>query len=133
MEKINSIWVQRFSGSYDFLSNCIEMNPSTGLFDNDTGELVAWNMMMETGAAGNLHVDEKYRRKGFGQIVANMQMTKMMKERGCDIVGHVVHYNKASLNLVNKMGFQWIDNNSWIGVRPKPLQKVLPRVPLWGF
>lgn len=129
MEKVNSNWIQRFSRSHEYIANCIAENPSTGMF-TESGELVAWCIMLETGAAGNLYVDEKYRKKGLGEIVTATQMNKVGKQLGYDTVGHVVHYNKISLSMSMKMGYEWIDNNSWIGVRPKPPPKL---VPVWGI
>lgn len=127
---MNARWIQRYSRSQDFLSNCIAQNPSTGLFNKKTGELVAHVMMFETGTAGNLFVEEKYRRKGFGEAVTSVQHLKMRRQLGCDIIGHIAHQNNASFQLFNKIyKGQWIDNNSWIGILPKEPQKV---VPLWG-
>lgn len=127
---MNSMWRQKYSRSHDFLSNCIAHNPSVGLFNKDTGELVAWTLMLETGASGSLVVLEKFRRKGFGESVTAELFRKMRKVIGKDITGHVGHQNMPSLELVKRFkGKQWIDNNSWIGIRP---QQPLKIVPLWG-
>lgn len=130
VEKINSKWIQRYSRSYDYLSNCIAQSPSTGLFNKETGELVSWSITLETGAAGHLYVDEQYRGKGFGEIVLASHTNKVGKELGYGMAGHIVHYNKTSFRVTKRMGCRWIDNNSWIGVRPKPIPKL---VSIWGI
>lgn len=128
MPKINSVWAQRSSTSEKLLSNVIEQNPSTGLFDSKTGELVAWCLMLETGSMGNLQVDERYDGRKFGQITYAVQMLKVAKNR--EIFGHYVHQNAKSIYLAfNKGGHSWVDNNSWIGVKKRAPLKL---VPLWG-
>lgn len=123
------MWVAQYSRSRDLISNCISHNPSVGLFEKETGELVAWTFMYDTGVSGGLGVLDKYRRKGFGEAVTAVLFNKMRKVIGNDIAAHVVHQNKASLELVKRFNAQWIGNNSWIGIRPKQPPKI---VPLWG-
>lgn len=85
--------------------------------------------MLETGAIGNLQVDEKYHRQGIGGLVALVQIAKVGKTLGREIVGHFAHQNEKSIKLADKNGNQWIDNYSWIGVKRRELPKL---VPLWG-
>lgn len=122
------MWPQRYSGSYDFISNCVAQNPSSGLFNKDTGELVAWVLMLETGAGGHLFIDNKFRRKNFAKLLTFAQRIKIKKLQN-DVVGFIAHQNKTSQQLSESVGNQRLDNVSWIGIRPKP-----PRidVPLWG-
>lgn len=122
------MWPQRHSRSHDFLLNCITQNPSTGLFSKETGELVAWVIMHETGAGGNFLVIDKYRRNGLGLVVAIAQGAKIRK-LGYDRIGFISHQNKASLELFKNFGSQFIGNVSWIGIRPKQHSNV---VALWG-
>lgn len=122
VEKLNSSWPQRYPGSYEFLSNSVAQNPSTGLFNKETGELVAWNVMHDTGVTGHLFVDDRYRRKRFAEIVALAQRMKIKKQR-CDAIGFIVHENKAALTFSNHMENKWIGNVSWIGIRPKQPRK----------
>lgn len=115
---MNQLWAQKYDGSEQFLKTAIRMNPSTGIYKND-GELVAWGIILETGAMGNLQVKGEYKRKEFGSIISmfnGCSLTKM----GRQIIFHVVHQNEVSLNLtVNKHKGQWIGNNSWIGVKKR--------------
>lgn len=85
--------------------------------------------MLETGALGNLQVDENYYRRGFGELVYQAQLLKMGSEMKREIVAHIAHQNAASFHLSTKIGFEWIDNNSWIGFRQKEYPKLIP---LWG-
>lgn len=84
--------------------------------------------MLETGSAGGLLVVDKYRRNGFGEVITAKQFGKI-KELGYDYTAHVAHQNNASMQLAKRIGGQWIDNNSWIGIRPKKPPQI---VPLWG-
>lgn len=85
--------------------------------------------MLETGAMGNLQVDKRYENRKFGTLTYITQMFKMAREN-YPIIGHIVHQNKKSFNMVvTKGGQEWIGNNSWIGVRKK---ESLTVVPLWG-
>jgi GNAT superfamily N-acetyltransferase len=127
--KINSLWAQKSSRSFEFLSTLINENPSTGLFSNENGELAAWCLMLETGGMGNLQVDEKYYRKGFGEATYMKQALKLGKELGIELHGHIAHQNSISLKMSTKVGFEWIDSNSWIGVRQKEKLKFIP---LWS-
>lgn len=117
---MNSAWLWRDSTSYDYLSNCVAHNPSTGLFNKENGELVAWNVQHETGAAGTLEVIEKYRRKGFGELVTLKQGEKM----GKDITGYVSHSNTASINLMTTNGVQWVGNAIYLRVQPKSVKLI---------
>lgn len=85
--------------------------------------------MLETGGLGNLQVDEKYLKKGFGSKVYIKQILKVGRDFNRELCGHVAHQNSLSLYMAMKLGAQWIDNNSWIGVRKKEKSKM---VPLWG-
>lgn len=82
--------------------------------------------MYETGASGRLIVLDEYRRKGFGEAVTAEQFSKMRKVVGKYITGHVAHQNNASFKLTTNMGGRWIDNNSWIGIRPKKSENGIP-------
>lgn len=125
---MNSVWAQRHIGSIDFLKTAIRMNPSTGIYKDD-GELIAWNIFLETGAMGNLQVKNEYQRKDFATFVSQLQYFKVVK-MGRVPFGHIVHQNDASFNFSTKRhDGKWIGNNSWIGVKKKPKSELLP---LWG-
>lgn len=127
--KINSVWAQRSTTSEKFLSNLIEENPSTGAFKTDTGELAAWCVMLETGAMGNLQVDEKFLDCKIG-VPTYMKQMETMLNLNREIIGHIVHQNLKAFGLAAIRGpNKWIGNNSWIGFKKK---KPAALVPLWG-
>ena len=128
VEVMNSIWAQRHIGSIDFLKTVVTMNPCTGIYKDD-GELIAWSILLETGAMGNLQVKEEYKRKDFATLVSQLQYLKVLK-MGRASIGHIVHENDASFNFNTKRNSAiWIGNNSWIGVKKKSKSELLP---LWG-
>jgi len=128
--KINSAWAQKSATSEKFLSNCIEQNPSTGIFSRETGELIAWCLMLETGCMGHLKVDKKYEGKNFGSIAYFAQIVKMVKDLNLDPIGYTVHQNSRSFSLGTTKWFQqWIANYTFVGVRRKDPSR---QVPLWG-
>lgn len=94
----------------------IENNTNVGLF-NETGELVAWCLKLDFGSLAALQVDEKHLRKGYGEIVTKEISKKIATECDVDITSNIVHANFKSKNLFQKLGFQEIDNNFWIGVK----------------
>jgi len=110
------------------LSTLVKYNPSTGLFSNDRNELVAWCIQLDIGSLGNLQIDEKISRKGFGTATMLMQ-AKKIAQKGLHATGHTVHQNFKSLRLTNNINVRYIDTNSWIGVKVKEYQAI---VPLWG-
>lgn len=43
-KKINALWPGKFENSEKFLEDAIQLNPSMGLYNKKTGEILAWNM-----------------------------------------------------------------------------------------
>lgn len=125
IDKIDSVWAQRHSRSKEFLAKIITHNPT----NTKTDELVAWCIMLENGAMGNLQVDEKYYRHGLGTVTEQAQALKVAKDLNRELFGHIAHQNIKSLNLSAKNKYKWIDNYSWIGVKRREAQKLIP---LWG-
>jgi len=125
---MNSVWTGKFFQSYEFLSMLVKYNPSTGLFSNDRNELIAWCIQLDIGSLGGLQIDEKFYRKGLGTAIVLAQ-AKKIAQQGHQLTTHVVHKNLTSLSVCRKLGIQLIDTNSWIGVKVKGYQSI---VPLWG-
>jgi hypothetical protein len=128
--KINSVWAQRSTRSLEYLTKMITLNPSTGLYSSDTGQLVAWCLMLETGAMGNLQVDRGSYRKGLGELTFKKQALKMGKELNRELCGFVAHHNAISLKMCTKVGFEVTANKSFIGVKRKETPPKL--TPFWG-
>lgn len=129
IDEINSVWAQKSKRSFKFLSTAVTQNPSTGLFNYKTGELVAWAMLFENGGLGNLQVNAKYLRTGLGEATYIEHIHKIAKNLKRGLTGHIVHQNSLSFYISTKLGAEWIDNNSFIGVKRKEKAKLIP---LWG-
>lgn len=118
-EKVNSVWPHRSPGSVKFMESCIEYNKSAGLYDKETGELLAWCLEHHDSALLALQVDENHLRKGYATIVTKAIIKKIAEEEGIDLIANIILANFKSKGLFEKLGFQEIDKNFWIGVEKK--------------
>lgn len=119
-EKINSVWPMRSEGSQNYIEYIIKYNSNVGLFD-DNNELVAWCLQLDFGSLSTLQVDEKHLRKGYGSLIAKAISKKIATENDVDITSNVVFENFKSLNLFDKLGYEEVDKNYWIGVKKRSL------------
>jgi len=125
LEVIISGWYQKYAfRPREYVSNCIAQNPSTGLFEKNTGKLVAWTTLHETGASGNVVVDEKYRRQGFAELVVLVQNAKI-KKAGYASCGHSIVDNYGMQQLLTNLGSKIVDNHVLITVRRKEPQSMV--------
>ncbi|KAL7043378.1 hypothetical protein ACKWTF_001481 [Chironomus riparius] len=115
-DHINSIWPHRSPGSEKFIEYCIEMNLSVGLYDQATGELLAWCLEHDNGNLLALQVDQNHLRKGYATIVTKAITKLIAQERGFDVHTNIVVANFKSLGLFEKLSFNKIDKNFWTGV-----------------
>lgn len=106
----------RSNESVAFIEYMIEYNINIGLYD-ETNELVAWCLQLDFGSLATLQVDEKHYRKGYGALVTKAICKKIAVEDDQDITSNVVFSNFKSLNLFQKLAFEEIDENFWIGVK----------------
>lgn len=63
-----------------------------------------------------MQVDQKHKRKGYGESTFTKQLKKINQIFKRDQIGYVVHDNKASFKMCTKLGGEWIGNYSRIGV-----------------
>lgn len=98
-------------------------------FNNENREMVAWCMMLETGGPGNVQLEDKYHRRGFGRVTIMKQLQKMLKVINRDQLAHIAHHNTPSFNMCTKLGAEWVGNCSWVGVKRKESGRMTP---LWG-
>ncbi|XP_070505358.1 uncharacterized protein [Chironomus tepperi] len=117
IEKINSVWPNRYTGSEDFLSYCISQNFSIGLYDQSSGELVAWCLENDVNSLFVLQVDDNHLRKGYASIVVKALSKLIAEERGLDINANIMCSNVKSTELFKKLSFKVIDKNSIFIVR----------------
>lgn len=116
--KINEVWPKKTDGSEEAVRSLITNNISLGLF-NESNELAAWIMQVDTGSLAILQVDEKHLRKGYGEIVTRAIIKKIATECNADVTSNVEATNKMSTNLFKKLGFKDIDKNYWIVLTKK--------------
>lgn len=99
--------------SIDFIAERIQKDVSKGVFIND--ELVAWGLTHDDGALGYLHVKDKARRKGYGLSVM-LGLINDVRAQGKIPFGCIEPSNKKSLGLVEKLGFIYQRNCSWLEI-----------------
>ena len=117
IEKVNSAWPNRYKGSEKLLLYCIDTNFSLGLFDEKSGELLAWCLENDVNSLFVLQVDENHLRKGYATIITKALSKLIADERGIDINTTIICSNVKSRGLFEKLSFEVIDKNSFIIVR----------------
>ncbi|KAG5668947.1 hypothetical protein PVAND_016853 [Polypedilum vanderplanki] len=115
-EKINSVWAFASPGSLNFIRYVIKFNASIGIYKKSTKTLIAWCLEYDHHCLLALQVDANHLRKGFGILAAKALTKKLAEEKKVDVVTTIVCENYKSKNLFDKIGFNQIDNNLWIGV-----------------
>lgn len=117
----NNLWPYKHNGSLYYLNRLIALNPSIGLFNTDTDELVAWCFRFQSGVLGTLQVKEPFLRKGLGKLVTKA-ICKKLGELEMDVLALVADTNVASKRTFKALGFEIIDCCYWI--------KIIPEVPV---
>lgn len=96
-----------------------KFNTSLGAYDKATGELLGWCLRYETGVLTAFQVEEKHKRKGYGELLLKA-MSKMVGEQGDDVTGCIVEGNVPSLELFEKLGFKYTEIDIvWLGFEQK--------------
>jgi len=113
VKTINEIWPHRYPGSERFLGRLIHYNMSLGAFKEDTGEIMAWCLILPIRALGALHVKKEYKRQGLGSLLVRA-MSKKFADQNEDTIAPVVVQNIPSRNMFEKIGFKEIDNIYWV-------------------
>ncbi|XP_050078284.1 uncharacterized protein LOC126565180 [Anopheles maculipalpis] len=110
--KANLLWPFRAVGSEFLLKRLASWNPSVGLFDKTTDEMVAWCFRLQCGAHGALEVPVEHRRKGYGTIVAKA-LAKKLAEMGFNSYAFIHTQNNPSREMFQKLGFEAIGILHW--------------------
>jgi predicted GNAT family acetyltransferase len=105
-------------GSEEKIKILIKYNISLGLF-NESNELVAWIIQIDTGSLAILQVDENYLRKGYGEIVTRAMIKKIATEFEIDVTTNVEETNEISTALFAKLNFRDIGKSYWMIVAKK--------------
>lgn len=97
----------------DYIRNCIKNDISYGVYED--GILVAWVMRHDDGAIGMLNVIEEYRNRGYGEALVK-SITQGILDKGDIAFAHIEEYNKKSITLLKKVGFEFLSKVSWFEI-----------------
>lgn len=114
----NDLWPYKHDGSLYYLKRLIDLNPSVGVFDTVTDELIAWCFRFQSGFLGALQVKEAYFRQGFGTL-ATKAFCKVLGEMEMDVLVLIADKNIASKRTFKALGFEKFDCCHWIKTIPK--------------
>nr|XP_040239532.2 uncharacterized protein LOC120959876 isoform X1 [Anopheles coluzzii] len=109
----NDVWPNRHQGSLFFLQRLAAWNPNAGLYECATGKLVAWCFRLQAGPLGALQVDEEYKRRGFGTVVA-IAVAKQIANLGQDCFALVNAANVPSKKMFERIGFKHDGEAYWV-------------------
>lgn len=124
-EIVDTHWPNRHQGSLFLISRLIEWNPSVGLYEENTDDLVAWCVRLQGGFLGALQVKKNYQRRGFGSLVTRA-IARFIAEQGDDVIALVSDTNEASRSMFTKQGFKIIDRCYWLRTFPTDLKQSWP-------
>ncbi|GAB0099331.1 glycine-N-acyltransferase-like protein 3 isoform X1 [Sergentomyia squamirostris] len=116
------VWPNKHIGSLFFLQRLIAWNPNVGAYTKD-GRLVAWCFRLQSGALGALQVDEQFKRRGLGTLVAKAMIRKLTDLR-MDTFAFVNVDNAPSRRMFENLGFIQIDYVYWL--RTLPTDSTIP-------
>ena len=103
---VDSKWPHRSDTSIKMITRRIAtQDPCCLGVEQPDGELCAFILRYEDGSLGMLHVDEAYRRSGYGSRLL-MEATRLLEERGEPRVAYIVDGNGASQGLFAKQ--RWV-------------------------
>ena len=108
---VDSWWEYQSSKSLPLVSRRIEIDNGMACLGVEVGgSLVACILRYEGGALGMLHVEEKYRRRGYGSALLQ-QATQILKESDEERVAFIVDGNHASETVFEAAGWERDDPN----------------------
>ncbi|XP_049876676.1 uncharacterized protein LOC126374209 [Pectinophora gossypiella] len=115
IERIDSVWPYRYSGSKFYFSTLSSNGLSYGLFSK-SDELMAWLFLNEYNFLLHLYCEEGYRRKGYAEYVMKYVVNEQLKA-GNDVYAYVVEGNDKPRRLFEKLGFVDVDKGAYIYVQ----------------
>jgi DTW domain-containing protein YfiP/ribosomal protein S18 acetylase RimI-like enzyme len=108
---VDSKWPYRSDKSLKMITRRIETQDPCCLGLERDGELCAFILRYEDGSLGMLHVEEAYRRSGYGTRLL-VEATRLLEERGEPRVAYIVDGNGASEGLFAKQSWIREDPNA---------------------
>jgi len=115
LDIVNEYYTYKGEGSYDYLRNCIEKNPSSVIRD-EKGYPISWAMMREDGSLGVLYTLKEHRKKGYALTITN-DLIKKVIDSGFQPYAHIVVENTPSRNMSEKAGFDYWGDVLWFGMK----------------
>ncbi|XP_055307319.1 uncharacterized protein LOC129571539 isoform X2 [Sitodiplosis mosellana] len=116
IEKVNAVWPERNENSFQFLKRMIMNNICIGVFREEDGRLLSWNLRLPTGLLGVLQTDQEFYGRGYATLVKKA-IARKVAESGDDIYYDIFANNTAARNLANKLGFKIIGEVYWIATK----------------
>lgn len=126
--KINSHWKYGSKGHEQSIAEDIKSFRAAGIFKRNSemeavvgssGEnLVSWVILTRTGTLNALHTLEEYRGRGLGSWTMQAASKWLAAEEDLIPVCEIENYNKESKRLVEKIGFEIIQEVRWMQYKP---------------
>lgn len=98
-------------GGRGYLAQRLEHGITAGIREEDG--LRAWGILHEDGTLGFLRVRQELRRRGLAAAVVNFLVRRVL-DAGLIPLGHISHYNRASLAIARGIGFEIAGKESWV-------------------
>lgn len=116
-ELVESFWPygDGGEGSIGYIRWCLKSGPAPAWLD-ENGEPGAWCMTHGNGSMGNIHVLERYRRRGIAGELTNAMIRATLAEGRLPFC-HIVETNEASIRMSEKSGLKYAGRVSWITAR----------------
>ncbi|XP_053606545.1 uncharacterized protein LOC128673003 [Plodia interpunctella] len=100
---VDSTWVNRHTGSDWFFKLLVKAKSGYGIFQN--GELACFVFTNEIGFLTHLFTLEKFRKKGYAEILLKSVCNILFKENK-DVYCYVMEGNDSAIRLYHKLGFK---------------------------
>ncbi|XP_074037421.1 uncharacterized protein isoform X2 [Leptinotarsa decemlineata] len=125
IQTAKSVWFfDDYNRSYEYVCSLIEHNGGVGLFLKSTNELVAWILKSALGELGLLHTLEKYRGRGFAEILVK-ELSRQIAQEGDEPTAMISLSNAASKSLAEKVGLRCQGMSYWFSVEKANLKSAL--------
>ncbi|XP_077293439.1 uncharacterized protein LOC143916295 isoform X1 [Arctopsyche grandis] len=111
--EIDELWPHRYPGSIMYFQNMLTRGFAIGLIDEVCNEIIGWIFTSIRGDLHVLQVKDKYKRKGYGQMLVKL-MSKKVAERGIEVFATIIMNNSASKEMFAKCGFEFLWVVKWL-------------------
>lgn len=102
IDLVDSKWPFRYDSSPWYFQLLINLKFGYGLFEGD--KLFAWVLFNESGNLLHLYTLERYRRKGYAELILKL-VSNILVNEGKPVIAHCVKGNTNAYKLYEKLGF----------------------------